>query len=157
MSVIIDTVQPYIEEVVQDLQCELVDLEYVKEGKNWFLRVYIDQEGGIDLDQCVLASEQISQVLDGIQPDPFPQAYYLEVSSPGAERPLKTAAQIEAAIGQYVHFDYYAPQHGQKHHEGVLLGVEDEVYRIEVQVKTRKQELAIDKSAVSHARLEVKF
>lgn len=157
MSVIVDKVQPYIEAVVKDLQCELVDLEYVKEGKNWFLRVYIDQDTGIDLDQCVAVSEELSKTLDEIQPDPFPQAYYLEVSSPGAERPLKNEQQIEAAVGEYVHFDYYAPQHGQKQHEGVLLAVEEDVYRLEVQVKTRKQVLDIDKKVVSHARIAIKF
>lgn len=66
---------------------ELVDVEYVKEGSNYFLRVYVDKEGGIDIDDCGMISEYLSQKLD--ENDPIPTAYFLEVSSPGAERPLK--------------------------------------------------------------------
>lgn len=68
---------------------ELVDIEFVKEGKNWFLRVFIDKENGIDIEECALVSEQLSEAMDALDPDPIPQAYFLEVSSPGAERPLK--------------------------------------------------------------------
>ena len=66
---------------------ELVDVEYVKEGSNWFLRVYVDKEGGIDIDDCGRISEFLSEKLD--ENDPITDAYFLEVSSPGAERPLK--------------------------------------------------------------------
>lgn len=157
MSVIIDKVQPLILPVIEELGCQLVDLEYVKEGKNWFLRIYADRPGGIDLDACALISEEVSQVLDSIDPDPFPAAYFLEVSSPGAERPLKTPAQVQAALGQYVHFDYYAPQYGEKQHEGELIAVTEDTYRLKIQVKTQTKEIEIDKQAVAKARLAVKF
>ena len=103
MSTIIDKVTPIVEEIVNDLHAKLVDIEYVKEGKSWFLRVYADKENGIDLDDCALISEQLSLALDQLDPDPFPSAYYLEVSSPGVERPLKTQEDMLAAIDQYIH------------------------------------------------------
>lgn len=157
MSIIVDKVRPLIEPIVKEAGCELVDIEYVKEGKNWFLRVYADNEAGIDLDHCALISERVSEELDAMQPDPFPDAYFLEISSPGAERPLKTEEQIKSAVGEYVHFDYYAPQYGEKHHDGILLAVNEDTYVLKVQIKTVSKELEIDKKAVAKARLAVKF
>ena len=157
MSAILDKVKPIIETIVTEMGCALVDVEYLKEGKNWFLRVYADKEGGIDLDDCAAISEQLSEAFDQIHPDPFPDAYFLEVSSPGAERPLKTEADILASIGEYVHFDYYFPQHGEKQHEGTLLEVSNEHYLLEVRIKTATRKLEIEKKAVSKARLAIKF
>lgn len=157
MSVVLNTVQPIIERIVTDNGCQLVDIEYVKEGKSWFLRVYADKPGRIDIDDCARISEQVSEALDKIEPDPFPSAYFLEVSSPGAERPLKTEQAIRDAIGEYVHFDYYVAQHGSKHHDGTLLSVDDTHYELEVQVKSVKKVLSIDKKAVAKARLAIKF
>ncbi|AXY25471.1 ribosome maturation factor RimP [Suicoccus acidiformans] len=157
MSAIVKALQPIIEPIVQEHHCYLVDMEYVKEGPNWFLRVYADKEGGIDLDDCAAISEDVSVALDQLSEDPFPDAYYLEVSSPGAERPLKDEAAIEGAVGEYVHFAYYVPQHGESFHEGTLLRVEADAYILKVNLKGRIKELAIDKNAVSHARLAIKF
>lgn len=157
MSVIVEKVQPIVEPIVAEMNCELVDIEYVKEGKNWFLRIYADREGGIDLDHCALISEKVSEELDKMKPDPFPDAYFLEVSSPGAEKPLKNEKQIRDAVGEYVHFDYYTPQYGEKQHDGTLLEVTDTHYILEVKIKTRTKQLEIDKSIVAKARLAIKF
>lgn len=157
MSKILDTIQPIVEAVIDGDQCYLVDMEYVKEGPNWYLRIYADKEGGIDISDCARLSEKLSEKLDQIEPDPFPKAYFLEVSSPGAERPLKTEEDINRSIGKYVHLDYYVPQHGEKYHEGTLLEVTDKEYRIEVQIKSRMKELLIDRASVSKIRLAVKF
>lgn len=157
MSAIIDKVTPLIQPIVESLGCELVDMEYVKEGKSWFLRVYADKPGRIDIDDCANISEKVSEALDAITPDPFPEAYFLEVSSPGAERPLKTEAAIQAAVGEYIHFDYYVPQHGEKQHDGFLVNVEDDYYELEVRIKTATKRLKIDKKAVSKARLAIQF
>lgn len=157
MSAILNKVRPIIEPIVEKNNCSLVDVEYVKEGPNWFLRVYADKVGGIDLDDCAAISESVSEALDSIHPDPFPDAYFLEVSSPGAERPLKTEADIQGAVGEYVHFDYYFPQHGEKQHEGTLMDVKDEHYVLEVRIKTVTKQLDIEKKAVSKARLAIKF
>lgn len=157
MSAILDKVKPIIEPIVIEKGCSLVDVEYLKEGSNWFLRVYADKEGGIDLDDCAAISEQLSEAFDQIHPDPFPEAYFLEVSSPGAERPLKTEADILVQVGEYIHFDYYFPQHGEKQHDGTLLEVAEEHYVLEVRIKTATRKLEIEKKAVSKARLAIKF
>ncbi|EKB57692.1 ribosome maturation factor RimP [Falseniella ignava] len=157
MSSIVDKVKPVVEPIIEAADCYLVDMEYVKEGPNWYLRVYADKAGGIDISDCAEISEQISVALDQIQPDPFPKAYFLEVSSPGAERPLKTEQDIQNAIGEYVHLDYYVPQYGEKFHEGVLLEVTDKLYRIETRIKTRTKELELKRSDVSNIRLAIKF
>ncbi|MBK0347377.1 ribosome maturation factor RimP [Aerococcaceae bacterium zg-ZJ1578] len=157
MSAIIEKVTPIVTPIVESLGCELVDMEYVKEGKNWYLRIYADKPGRIDIDDCAAISEKLSEALDAIQPDPFPEAYFLEVSSPGAERPLKTPEAIAQAIGEYVHFDYYVPQHGEKQHEGFLLEITDETYELQVRIKTVTKQLSIDKKAVAKARLAIQF
>ncbi len=157
MSTIIEQVRPIIEPIVTAQDCELVDLEYVKEGPNWYLRVYADNAEGISLEECAKISEEVSEALDNMEKDIFPKAYFLEVSSPGAERPLKTEEAIKNAIGEYVHFDYYVHQYGEKFHKGYLHEVSDDYYILEVMDKTRKKELTIDKTAVSNARLAIKF
>ncbi|MGX7092293.1 ribosome maturation factor RimP [Hutsoniella sourekii] len=157
MTTLIDKIQPVVEPVVASHDCQLVSMEYVHEEGSWYLRVYADKAGGIDLNDCVAISEDLSEVLDNLEPDPFPKEYYLEVASPGAERPLPTPEAIEAAVGSYVHFDYYNHQHGETFHEGTLLGVEEDHYLLEVQIKSRKKTLEIDKDAISFARLAVKF
>ncbi len=157
MSNVINTVKPIVEEIITESNSQLVDIEYVKEGKNWYLRVFADKPGGIDIDDCAEISEKLSLAFDDIKPDPFPEAYYLEVSSPGVERPLKTEQMIQDSVGEYVHFDYYAPQHGEKFHEGTLLSVNEDTYDIEVMNKTRRITLEIPKKQVAKARLAIKF
>lgn len=157
MSTIIEKVQCIIEPIVEKHDCELVDLEYVKEGPNWYLRIYADNDAGISLEECANISEDVSEALDNMEKDIFPKAYFLEVSSPGAERPLKTQEAIKDAIGMYVHFDYYVPQYGEKFHEGTLQNVTEDTYILDVMVKTRQMQLEIEKKAVSNARLAIKF
>ena len=90
MNNIVEIVAEIANPIADEKGYRVVDIEYIKEGKNWFLRIYIDKPGGVDLNDCAVFNELISQKLDSIEPDPIPYAYYLEVSSPGAERPLKT-------------------------------------------------------------------
>lgn len=89
LSSVVETVTDLVTPILDEQNFELVEVEFVKEGKSWFLRVFIDKEGGIDIEECAFVSEKLSDKLDSIDPDPIPQAYFLEVSSPGAERPLK--------------------------------------------------------------------
>lgn len=102
LSNVVDTVKTIVQPIVDEFNFELVDVEFVKEGKSWFLRMYIDKPGGIDIEDCALVSEKISEKMDAINPDPIPQAYFLEVSSPGAERPLKKEQDYQNAVGSYV-------------------------------------------------------
>src|SRR5699024_5753756 len=109
---IIDSVSELIQPIVLERDLELVDIEYVKEGPGWFLRVYLDKDGGIDLIECSLVSERLSKLLD--EHDLIKEAYYLEVSSPGAERPLKTKEDILQHVGHNVYVSLYAPVVGEK-------------------------------------------
>lgn len=140
-------VTPYLEEN----GFELVDVEYVKEGSNWFLRVFVDKDGGIDIDDCGRISEYLSEKLD--ENDPIPSAYFLEVSSPGAERPLKKAEDISKAVGKDVFVTTYEPVDGLKEFEGRLLSfVNDELV-----VEAGKKSHTIPYSKVASARLAIIF
>ena len=111
MSNITEEVEKLVGPIVEELELELVDVEFVKEGRDWFLRVYIDTpNGSIDIDQCAQVSEKLSEELD--RTDPIPQNYFLEVSSPGAERPLKKEEDFQKAIGQFVFIKTYEAING---------------------------------------------
>ena len=99
----------------------------------------------------------ISPLLDSIEPDPFPNQYFLEVTSPGLERPLKTKEAVAAAVGSYIHVSLYKALDKNKVFEGTLLGFEDDVLLMEYMDKTRKKEVEIPYNLVSKARLAVKF
>ena len=106
-SKVVKTTEELVLPILEQKNLELVDIEYVKEGKNWFLRVYIDKDGGVDITECGEVSEQLSERLD--EADPISEAYFLEVSSPGVERPLKTKRDIANSINQYIHVKLYEP------------------------------------------------
>ena len=107
MSSVVETVTDLVTPILDEQNFELVEVEFVKEGKSWFLRVFIDKEGGIDIEECAFVSEKLSEKLDSIDPDPIPQAYFLEVSSPGAERPLKKEEDYQKAMGEYINISLY--------------------------------------------------
>ncbi len=130
---------------------ELVDIEYVKEGSNWFLRIFVDKEGGIDIDECGRISEYISDRLD--ENDPIPDAYFLEVSSPGAERPLRKPEDMAKAVGKQVYISTYEPVHGMKEFEGKLLSFEDE----QAVIAIGKKQYDVPYSRIASARLAVVF
>lgn len=155
MASVIETTEQLVNPILEQNGLELVDIEYVKEGKNWFLRVYIDKPGGVDIAECGLVSEQLSEKLD--ETDPIKDAYFLEVSSPGAERPLKTKADIEANISKNVYVTLYAPIDGEKEYEGILTSFENDCLTIEYKVKTTKKQVKIPYEKVAKARLAVTF
>lgn len=134
---------------------ELVDVEFTKEGKDWFLRVFIDKVDGVDIDDCSRVSEQLSEQLDVV--DPIANAYFLEVSSPGAERPLKKPADFERAIGQYVHISLYEPLDGQKTYEGVLQSYDSSEVELDIRVKTRSKRVTVPIEKIALARLAVEM
>ncbi|MEV5024715.1 ribosome maturation factor RimP [Paenibacillus sp. LPE1-1-1.1] len=130
---------------------ELVDIEYVKEGSNYFLRIFVDKEGGIDIDDCGRISEFMSEQLD--KNDPVTDAYFLEVSSPGAERPLRKEEDVRKAIGKHVYITTYEPISGAKEFEGLLLSFDGE----SAVVRTGKKEYTIPYDKVAGARLAIVF
>lgn len=157
MSKVTDLVTQLFQEIAINDDFELVDVEFVKEGKSWFLRVFADKIGGIDLEDCAFISEQLSERLDAITPDPIPQAYFLEVSSPGAERPLKTQNDIDHAIGKYIHASFYQAIDGMKFIEGTLAKCDNEVLTLSVKDKTRRRTVEIPRKAIAKLRLAIEF
>jgi ribosome maturation factor RimP len=146
-SIVEAMLQPFIEEH----GFELVDVEYLKEGSNWFLRVYVDKEQGIDIDDCGRVSEFLSEKLD--ENDPIPTAYFLEVSSPGAERPLKKPSDYLKSIDKQVFVTTYEPVDGLKEFEGKLLSYDEETLTIQ----TRKKKHNIECEKVASARQAILF
>jgi ribosome maturation factor RimP len=157
VSRVVDEVRVVVQPIVDEQNLELVDMEFLKEGKNWFLRIYIDKPGGIDIEECALISEKVSEALDAIEPDPIPQAYFLEVSSPGAERPLKTEADMQNAIGKYVHLSFYQAIDGEKFYEGTLKEINDESVVLTIRIKTRTKDIEIERKQIANARLAIQF
>ena len=104
--------------IVEANHFELVDVEYVKEAGNWYLRIYIDKEGGININDCELVSRAFSDILD--QEDPIEDAYILEVSSPGLGRPLKKDKDFQRNLGEEVEVRTYKPINKQKEFVGLL-------------------------------------
>ena len=131
---------------------ELVDVEFIKEGANWYLRVYIDKPGGITIDDCQAVSEELSDRLD--ETDPIEQSYFLEVSSPGLERPLKKESDFEKFKGELVEVKLYYPVEGKKIYEGQLQGLRDGRVCIKPEAAG---EMEFDKDKVSLVRRVVKF
>ncbi len=107
-----------LEPIVQEQGFELVDVEYVKEGGTWYLRAYIDKEGGITIDDCELVSRAFSDVLD--REDFIEDSYIMEVSSPGLGRPLKKEKDYERSMGKELEIRTYRAVDGQKEFYGIL-------------------------------------
>ncbi|MGM0750466.1 MAG: ribosome maturation factor RimP [Bacillota bacterium] len=155
MSKITTLVEELVTPILDDMSLELIDMEYVKEGSNWFLRVFIDKDSGVDIEECGIVSERLSEKLDEI--DPIPHNYFLEVSSPGAERPLKKEKDFEKAIGKNVYVKTYEPLNGEKAFEGTLLSYTSDQLALEVTIKTRKKKVEIPTDKIAVARLAVTF
>lgn len=157
MNTVVETVTNLVTPIVENHHFELVDVEFTKEGNDWFLRVYIDKEGGIDIDECVMVSEQLSEKLD--ETDPIEQAYFLEVSSPGAERPLKTEKDWETALANnaYIHVSLYQKVDGEKQFEGVLLSCDHQHITLKIRIKTRTKEVMIERKNIAKARLAIQM
>lgn len=156
MSSIIDMVIAAITPAIQT-PYELVDVEYGKMGGDYVLSIFVDKEGGISLQDTADLSEVISPILDTIKPDPFPEQYMLEVTSPGLERPLKTADAVKKAVGKYIHVKLYQAIDKIKVFEGTLLSFDGTDLIMEYMDKTRKKEVTIPYQTVAKARLAVKL
>ena len=155
VSSVVETVTDLVTPILDDYHFELVDVEFVKEVQSWYLRVFIDKPEGITIDECALVSDQLSAKLDST--DPIPQAYYLEVSSPGAERPLKKEKDYERALGKYVHVSLYQPLDKKKVYEGTLVDLGLVKLTLEYQDKTRTKTITIPRKQIAKARLAIKF
>lgn len=145
-------VEESVEEIVAGLLegqdvIELVDVEYVKE-RDWYLRVFIDREGGIEIDDCQNLSERLEEELD--KRDIIPESYILEVSSPGLDRVLKKDRDFQREMGKTVDVSLYAPMDGKKLLVGTLTAYGDGKITLD-----ESREVSMDK--VSQVRLHIDF
>ncbi|MGD9569716.1 MAG: ribosome maturation factor RimP [Sedimentibacter sp.] len=113
-----ETVQAMVEDVIKETDMELVDIEYVKEGPFKYLRVYLDKPEGITVDDTADVSRALNKKLD--EKDLIKEQYFLEVSSPGIERPFKTEADYQKNIGENVEAKFFKPVDGKKSIRGIL-------------------------------------
>ena len=123
MSKITEKVEALAKPVVEDEGCELWAVEYVREAGSWSLRVLIDKDGGVGIDDCERISRRLDPILD--EADPIPDSYVFEVGSAGAERELKRPSDFERYIGSEVEVKLYQPYQGKKSYVGSLEAYED--------------------------------
>lgn len=150
MSRVTEQVETLIQPVLEALNYDLVDVEFAKEGRDHYLRISIDKPGGVDLNDCTLASEKISEVMD--EHDPISEAYYLDVASPGAERPIKKEKDFQNAVSKPVFVSLYAPVEGEKEWLGILKDVTDTEITIEVKMKAKSKNITIPRDKIAKAR-----
>lgn len=120
--------------ICETYDCFLYDVEFKCEGGNWFLRVFIDKDGGVSLDDCELVSKALDEKLDEL--DPISQAYFLEVSSPGIDRKLSQPWHYEIYLGELVDVKLYKRLDGQRHLTGAIAGYEDGILVLDLGEKT---------------------
>ena len=148
---ITETVRAFSEPVVQAHGCSLWDVEYVREGGAWYLRLYIDKEGGVDIDDCEAISRAIDPILDEV--DPIPDSYHFEVCSAGLERALKRPQDFEAFLGSPVLVKLYRARDGRREFAGTLVSYADGT----IGVEENGQSLTFAQSEVALCRLRVEF
>ena len=124
MSKIADIVSDIARPITEGLGCELWDVEYVSEGGQWFLRVYIDKEGGVSINDCEAVSRAIDPILD--EKDPIESSYTFEVSSAGLDRALKKPEHFRRFMGELVEVKLYKPLDGSKLYTGTLTAYNDD-------------------------------
>jgi len=147
MAKVTDAVAALALPVVEGAGCRLWDVEYVKEAGTWFLRVYIDKEGSVSIDDCEAVSRPLSDILD--QADPIPGSYTFEVSSAGADRVLKKREHFERFLGAEVELRLYRPREGRKEFVGVLKAYEDG----DITLDTDGREVVFTKQEIAQVRL----
>lgn len=149
---LIKSLNDYFEPMINELNFELVDLEFIKENNRNILRFYIDKTNGININDCQKASEIISEELDKL--DPIKDAYYLEVSSPGLDRPLKTNKDLKRNIGKDIEVNLYKSIDGKKQIIGELLAYDDDFLIV---YESNSEEVSIDRKYISQIKLWVDF
>jgi len=146
-----DLVAKLAEPVVKANGCELWDVEYVREGSEYFLRLYLDKEGGVDINDCEAVSRAMDPILD--EADPISTSYHFEVCSAGLERTLKRPADFERFMGSAITVKLYRPRNGLKEIPCVLEGYDDG----KLTVTAGKETITFEKSEVALVRLRVEF
>ena len=146
-----DQVAALARPVVEAQGCSLWDVEYVREGADYFLRVYIDKDGGVDINDCEAVSRAMDPILD--EADPISGSYHFEVCSAGLERALKRPEDFRRFLGSPVTVKLYRPYNGLKELPCTLTGYDDG----RITVEMNKQTITFEKSQVALVRLRVEF
>ena len=146
-----EIVESFSKPVVEAHGCTLWDVEYVREGSERFLRLYIDKDGGVDITDCEAISRAVDPILD--EKDPIAESYHFEVCSAGLERALKRPGDFARFMGSAIMVKLYRPVNGLKEIPGILRGYEDG----KVTVEAGKETMTFEKSQVALVRLRVEF
>ena len=146
---LLQEVRQVVEPILESQGFELVDLEYQRESQGWVLRIYLDRQGGVSLDDCAGISHEVGAVLE--VKDLIPSAYILEVSSPGLTRPLKKPEDFNRFRNQMVKIKLYEPLDGRRNFKGTLLGLEGD--RVRVEAEQQVYELPLQR--IAKANLEI--
>ena len=148
---ITDQVAAFAQPIVEQHGCTLWDVEYVREGSERFLRLYIDKDGGVDIADCAAISRAVDPILD--EKDPIAESYHFEVCSAGLERALKRPGDFQRFMGSPIMVKLYRPRNGLKEIPCILRGYEDG----KVTVEAGKKTITFEKSEVALVRLRVEF
>ena len=146
-----DIVTEFAKPIVEQHGCTLWDVEYVREGSERFLRLYIDKDGGVDINDCEAIHRAVDPVLD--EKDPIPESYHFEVCSAGLERALKRPGDFDRFMGSAVLVKLYRPRNGLKEIPGILRGYQEG----RITVEAGKETITFEKSEVALVRLRVEF
>ena len=148
---ITEQVTQFSQPIVEQCGCRLWDVEYVREGSERYLRLYIDKDGGVDIDDCERVHRAVDPILD--EKDPIAESYHFEVCSAGIERTLKRPGDFERFMGSPVLIKLYRPRNGLKEIPGILREYADG----KITVEAGKENITFEKSEVALARLRVEF
>lgn len=143
-------VEQITNEIIKESNLELIDVEYVKEH-DWYLRVFLDKPNGVEVEDCQWVSEQLEDKLDEL--DPIKESYYLEVSSPGLDRPLKKDKDFTRHIGDEIEVHTFAPIDGRKLFVGTLMGFESN----NINMNIAGQVVSLPKEQAAQVRLHLEF
>ena len=146
-----DLVAEFARPIVEAHGCELWDVEYVREGSDYFLRLYLDKEGGVNIDDCEAVSRAVDPILD--EKDPIPGSYHFEVCSAGLERVLKRPSDFQRFLGSPITVKLYRPRNGLKEIPCVLKAYDQG----KLTVEAGKETITFEKSEVAQVRLRVEF
>ena len=146
MANIEEKVEMLLQSKINELGYELYDVEYAKEGKNYFLRIFIDKQDGIDLNDCEKVNDSIMDLLD--EADYIKEQYFLEVSSPGIERNLRKDKHLDGAMGEEIEVNLFKPFDKKKNLQGVLTGYDENT----ITMMYENDEISINRKDISHMK-----
>ena len=151
MSKLTDKIAQIARPVVEDEGCSLWDVEYVREAGTWYLRIFIDREDGVSIEDCERISRRLDPILD--EEDPIPDSYVFEVGSAGADRELKRPGDFKQFMGSAVEVRLYRPVDGSKRFTGTLVDYQDGA----VSITQGERTLRFEKDQIAQVRLYVEI